>query len=99
LSRVVEWVSKTMLTVSGHSPNDRRPVSSCGDDTGHDGCVPVARLPFMTEMYCFRCLTTDNKRVPAVTAFVGTYLCDSCAHGEERLRRQMIQEAASSMRL
>ncbi len=53
----------------------------------------------MTEMYCFRCLTTDNERVPAVTAFVGTPLCDRCAHGEERLRRQMIQEAASNLRL
>jgi hypothetical protein len=53
----------------------------------------------MEEMYCFRCLTRDNERVPAVTAFVGTALCDTCAHEEERLRRQMIQEAAANMRL
>jgi hypothetical protein len=59
----------------------------------------VALLRVMTEMYCFRCLTNDNERVVAITAFVGTLLCDRCAHGEERLRRQMIQEAASNMRL
>jgi hypothetical protein len=53
----------------------------------------------MTEMLCFRCLTDDNQQVPAVTAFVGTMLCDRCAHSEERLRKQMIQEAASSLRL
>jgi len=53
----------------------------------------------MTEMYCFRCLTNDNERVPATTAFVGTMLCDGCAHREEQLRRQMIQEGASNLRL
>jgi hypothetical protein len=53
----------------------------------------------MTEMYCFRCLTTDNEQVPAVTAFVGTLLCGRCAHAEESLRRQTIQETASNLRL
>ena len=53
----------------------------------------------MTEMYCFRCLTNDNEHEPAVTTFVGTLLCERCAHGEERLRRQMIQESASNLRL
>ena len=53
----------------------------------------------MTDLWCFRCLTTDHQQVPAVTSFVGTALCERCAHGEERLRRQMIQEAASNLRL
>jgi NMD protein affecting ribosome stability and mRNA decay len=53
----------------------------------------------MTEMLCFRCLTNDHQQVPAVTAFVGTMLCDRCARQEEHLRRQMIQEAASNLRL
>jgi hypothetical protein len=53
----------------------------------------------MEGMHCFRCLTNDNEHVPAVTAFVGTLLCERCAHGEEHLRRQMIQEAASNFRL
>jgi hypothetical protein len=53
----------------------------------------------MTEMLCFRCLTNDHQEVPAVTAFVGTTLCDRHAGEEEHLRRQMIQEAASNLRL
>jgi len=53
----------------------------------------------MTDMYCFRCLTDDSQQVPAVTAFVGTLLCERCAHEEERLRRLMIQESVSNMRL
>ena len=59
----------------------------------------VAGLRSMTDLWCFRCLTTDHQQVPAVTSFVGTALCERCAHGEERLRRQMIQEAASNLRL
>ncbi|HEX4686948.1 MAG TPA: hypothetical protein VH228_09200 [Nocardioides sp.] len=53
----------------------------------------------MAEMYCFRCLTRDNEHVAAVTAFVGTMLCERCAGDEEHLRRQMISEVASSFRL
>jgi hypothetical protein len=53
----------------------------------------------MTEMYCFRCLLNDGKRVPAITAFVGTALCEECAQHEEHLRRQLIQETVSNMRL
>jgi hypothetical protein len=53
----------------------------------------------MSQLYCFRCLTDDHEHVEAVTAFVGTPLCERCAQEEERLRRQMIQEAASNLRL
>jgi hypothetical protein len=79
-----------------HRALERSPLALSGPGAGS---APSGRLACMTEMLCFRCLTNDDERVPAVTAFVGTMLCERCAHGEERLRRQMIQEAASSMRL
>jgi hypothetical protein len=53
----------------------------------------------MADMYCFRCLTNDHEHVPAVTAFLGTLLCERCAAGEEQLRRETVEETADGFRL